>query len=50
MELIQCRQKLTLKAFYPKGIYSKQFHKQDRVVGVGQGHKVRLIQKNFLAL
>lgn len=50
MGLIQCRHKLTLKAFYPEGIYSKQFHKQDRIVGVSQGDKARLIQKNFQGL
>lgn len=27
-----------------------QFHKQDRVTGVGQGHKVRLIQKYFFTI
>lgn len=35
---------LTLKAFYPEGIHSKQLHKQDRIVGMCQGDMARLIQ------
>ena len=38
---------LTLKAFYPEGIYSKQLHKQDRRVGVCQEDMATFIQKDF---
>lgn len=50
MRLIQCQQKLTLKACYPEDIYSKQPHKQDRIVGVCQGDMAKLIQKDFQGL